>query len=267
VFLAGDAAHAHPPNGGLGMNTGIQDAFDLGWKLAATLEGWGGSNLLASYDMERRPAGARATAVSLMNYERLKAGTQHPAIEDAGVDAEAVRQTIGTMLVEENRKAWHPMGVHLGYIYSPSLIVVPDDSPKPSDDTVHYSPTSFPGARAPHAWLNLSTSTLDLFGEAFVLLKFRDIPTARLEAAATQAKMPLRTKRIDSEDAAKLYEKALVLVRPDGHVAWRGDAEPDNARDVIDVVRGAGPAIAARRVAGPANARARGLKAVEGDAA
>ena len=116
VFIAGDAAHAHPPNGGLGMNTGIQDAFDLGWKLAAALDGWGGADLLASYDHERRPASARAADVSLANYRRLMSAEQSAEIHAPTPAGEAVRRAIGERLVEENEKSWHPVGVHLGYI-------------------------------------------------------------------------------------------------------------------------------------------------------
>ena len=153
VFLAGDAAHAHPPNGGLGMNTGIQDAFDLGWKLAAVLQGWGGPSLLDSYDIERRPASARAAEVSLKNYRRLVSAAQRAEINAPTPEGDAARRAIGDALVEENEKTWHPVGVHLGYIYHPSPIVVPDGTPKPLDDTFGYRPTAFPGARAPHVWL------------------------------------------------------------------------------------------------------------------
>src|SRR5262245_1853139 len=113
VFIAGDAAHAHPPNGGLGMNTGIQDAFDLGWKLAATLQGWGGPALLASYDIERRPAAARAAAVSLDNYRRLISAEQRAEICSPMPTGETARRVIGERLVAENTKSWHPVGVHL----------------------------------------------------------------------------------------------------------------------------------------------------------
>ena len=132
VFLAGDAAHAHPPNGGLGMNTGIQDAFDLGWKLAAMLSGWGGEALLESYDHERRPACARAAEVSLANYRRLVSAAQRAEIYAPTPAGEAARRAIGTGLVEENEKSWHPVGVHLGYIYHPSPIVVPDGTQQPA---------------------------------------------------------------------------------------------------------------------------------------
>jgi 2-polyprenyl-6-methoxyphenol hydroxylase-like FAD-dependent oxidoreductase len=247
VFLAGDAAHAHPPNGGLGMNTGIQDALDLGWKLAAVLDGWGGKRLLDSYDYERRPASARAAEVSLKNYRRLISAAQRAEIYSATSEGAAARRAIGERLVEENEKAWHPIGVHLGYIYHPSPIVVPDGTGEPEDDTFGYRPTTFPGARAPHVWLAPEKSTLDLFGTGFVLLKFEDVATERIEEAARARGVPLAVHRIAHAQAAALYERELVLVRPDGHVAWRGQRQPGDPLKLIDTVRGAGPRIAARR--------------------
>ena len=248
VFLAGDAAHAHPPNGGLGMNTGIQDAFDLGWKLAAVLDGWGGETLLDSYDFERRPASARAAAVSLQNYRRLISAAQRAEIYSPTAEGDAARNAIGKALVEENEKSWHPTGVHLGYIYHPSPVIVPDGTPTPVDDTIGYEPTAFPGARAPHVWLAPSKSILDLFGDGFVLLKFSDLPTDAIERAAVSRGVPLNVHRIEHREAAALYECALVLVRPDGHVAWRGNRQPNNSLSLIETVRGAGPRIAARRL-------------------
>ena len=247
VFIAGDAAHAHPPNGGLGMNTGLQDAFDLGWKLAAVLDGWGGEHLLESYDAERRPASARAAEVSLQNYRRLISAEQRAEIYSATADGEAARRAIGARLVEENEKSWHPVGVHLGYIYHPSPIVVPDGTPQPEDDTFGYQPTAFPGARAPHVWLAPGKSTLDLFGDGFVLMKFAEVPTAAIEAAARERGVPLKVERIEHAEAAALYGRTLVLVRPDGHVAWRANAEPEDAALLIDTVRGKTPGLAARR--------------------
>ena len=246
VFIAGDAAHAHPPNGGLGMNTGIQDAFDLGWKLAAVLDGWGGAALLESYDHERRPASARAAEVSLANYRRLVSAAQRAEIYSPTPEGDAARRAIGERLVEENEKSWHPVGVHLGYIYNPSPIVVPDGTPQPPDDTFGYRPTAFPGARAPHVWLahDLSKqdkSILDLFGDGFVLLKFADAPSAAIERAAAHRGVPLAVHRISNHEAVALYGRRLVLVRPDGHVAWRGDKEPHDAIALIDAVRGAVP--------------------------
>jgi 2-polyprenyl-6-methoxyphenol hydroxylase-like FAD-dependent oxidoreductase len=247
VFLAGDSAHAHPPNGGLGMNTGLQDAFDLGWKLAATLQGWGGDGLLDTYDIERRPASARAAEVSLANYRRLGVNARNADILASTPAGDAARAEAGARLVEENRKSWQPTGVHLGYIYHPSPIVVPDGTPKPADDTVGYVPTSFPGARAPHVWIGEGVSILDLFGAGFIVLNFGQVATANLERAAAEVGMPLRVHHISAPAAARLYAAGVVLVRPDGHVAWRGDALPVDCRTLIDTVRGAGLRASARR--------------------
>ena len=247
VFLAGDAAHAHPPNGGLGMNTGIQDAFDLGWKLDAVLRGWGGPALLDSYDVERRPACNRAAGESLRNYQRLTGPPPEPHIAADGPVGDAARTRLGARLVEDNEKAWHPIGVHLGYSYDPSPVIVPDGSPRPEDDTVGYVPTARPGARAPHAWIGEGRSLLDLFGPGFTLLDFAGVPAGRLEDAARRRCVPLVRHRIEDGDAYALYGRALVLVRPDGHVAWRGDGLPDDCLTLIDTVRGEGSRMAARR--------------------
>jgi hypothetical protein len=213
------------------MNTGIQDAFDLGWKLAAVLQGWGGPVLLDSYDYERRPASARAAEVSLQNYRRLTSAAQRADIDAPTPAGDAARRAIGEQLVEENKKAWYRP---LGYVYHPA------------DDTVGYEPTAFPGARAPHVWLEPDKSILDLFGDGFVLLKFYGIPSEALERAAADRAVPLSVHRITSREAAVLYARKLVLVRPDGHIAWRGDSLPD-VLELIETVRGAGSRIAARR--------------------
>ena len=249
VFLAGDSAHAHPPNGGLGMNTGIQDAFDLGWKLAAVLQGWGGPILLDTYDYERRPASTRATEASLRSYRRVRIDLQHAELDDPTAAGEKLRRELGNQLVEANERTWHPTGVHLGYVYDPSPIVIPDGGPRPIDDEFEYEPSSFPGARAPHAWLSDARSLLDLFGNGFTLLKFADISTDAIEQAARLRKVPLNVHRVENAQAARLYDKPLVLVRPDGHVAWRGERAPQDALAMIDTVRGAGPLVAARRSA------------------
>jgi hypothetical protein len=238
VFLAGDAAHAHPPNGGLGMNTGIQDSFDLGWKLAAMVQGWGGPNLMESYDIERRPASARANLVSLGSFRRLNAAPPDPAIDHPTLEGEAVRRVVGKKLVEENQKSWHPFGVHLGYIYDPSPIVVPDHTPRPQDDTFGYQPTTYPGARAPHVWLTNDRSTLDLYGPGFTLLSFDGAATDGIAQAAAARGVPLICVAIDQPAVLAAYQRTLVLVRPDGHVAWRADAEPADALSLIDTVRG-----------------------------
>jgi hypothetical protein len=229
------------------MNTGIQDAFDLGWKLAGMVQGWGGPGLLDSYDCERRPAASRAVDVSLRNYRSLVSAEQRSHIEMEGASGDAARAAVGAALAKENQKVWQAVGVHLGYIYHPSPIVVADGSEKPMDDTFGYVPTTFPGARAPHVWVADDKSILDLFGMSFVLLDFGAESTAPLQAAAAHRKVPLTVHRIDNPAALSLYGRKLVLVRPDGHVARRGDAPPTDSMELIDTVRGAGLNAAARR--------------------
>ena len=249
VFLAGDACHAHPPNGGFGMNTGIGDAFDLGWKLEATYKGWGGPQLLASYDRERRPVCHRAANESLVNYRRLTASTRFPGIEDAGAEGARLRRELGQRLGEANTKAWQPVGIHLGHVYDPSPINVPDGSAKPAEDTVGYTPSARPGSRAPHFWLRSGVSVLDLFGKGFTLLRFGRLDASALVAAARSRAVPIAVHDIASEEARGLYASALCLVRPDGHVAWRGDAVPADCARLVDVIRGAGSGAAAHSAA------------------
>jgi hypothetical protein len=177
--------------------------------------------------------------MSLSNYRRLRSAAPRDEICAPTPAGAAARREIGARLKQENEKSWHPIGVHLGYIYHPSPIVVPDGTRKPTDDTVGYAPTAIPGARAPHAWLDDGRSILDLFGPGFVLLAFVDVPTAALERAAAQRGVPLTVNRIAAPEIAGLYGRALVLVRPDGHVAWRGDRQPQDALTLIDTVRGA----------------------------
>lgn len=247
VFLAGDSAHAHPPNGGLGMNTGIQDSWDLGWKIAAVHHGWGGPHLLESYDWERRPAASRAAGESLQNYFRLTGTEDEPDLLAETPEGAVARSRLGERLVEENEKAWHPIGVHIGYVYQPSPIVIADDEPAGEDDCVGHVPSARPGARAPHVVLNDGRSILDLFGGGFVLLDFDTGDRSPLTEAAAMRSVPLQHVALAAERTAReLYRGALVLVRPDGHVAWRGDALPEDCLALIDRVRGAADGIACR---------------------
>ena len=238
-FLAGDACHLFVPTGGFGMNTGIGDAVDLAWKIAACLDGWGGANLLTSYEAERRPVGLYNTAEAADNYDRSGAIFAEPAaLEADGPAGDAARASIASLLPPKI-KHFAPIGVHLGYRYENSPLIVPDGTPSMPFDPVHYTPTARPGHRAPHAWLAPKKSTLDLFGRGFTLLRFLGAASETLQRAAETVDMPLAVVEIANEAIASLYEARLVLVRPDGHVAWRGDSSPEDARAIVDRVRGA----------------------------
>jgi 2-polyprenyl-6-methoxyphenol hydroxylase-like FAD-dependent oxidoreductase len=241
VFLAGDAVHQLSPTGALGMNSGIGDAVDLGWKLAAVLQGWGGKNLLASYDAERRPIGIRNVGAASRFYSTNAAfGRGYAALNDDTAEGTAQRAKLGELMEHRVGEEFRTIGLQLGYRYEGSPICVPDGSPATSDQAATYVPTARPGSRAPHVWLGDGCSTLDLFGRAFTLLRFDGVAeVSRIEAAAEKRGMPLQVADVDNAEAGELYERRLVLVRPDGHVAWRADAAPSDPLELIDKVRGA----------------------------
>ena len=240
-FIAGDAAHVMSPTGGFGMNTGIQDVVDLSWKLAATIEGWGGEGLLASYGSERQPIGTRNVTEASGNLRRMLSVPPHPDLLDDTPQGAATREKVGREFSETMRREWFTLGAHLGYRYENSPICWPDGTAAPPDDPRAYVPTARPGHRAPHAFLADGRSTLDLFGRGFALLGFgaAAAEAAPLLEAAKQRNLPLTFAAIAEPHIAALYQRKFVLVRPDGHVAWRGDRMPEDALCVIDVVRGA----------------------------
>jgi 2-polyprenyl-6-methoxyphenol hydroxylase-like FAD-dependent oxidoreductase len=243
VFLAGDAVHAMSPTGGFGMNTGIGDSVDLVWKLSAVLTGWGGDHLLDSYEIERRPTAVRNVAEASKNLKYMMSPGHNPQLLDDTEEGAAVRARLGEEFSAGMRNEWFTLGIHLGYRYDPSPICWPDDTPPPPYDTSHYVATSRAGSRAPHVWLADGRSMLDLFGRGFVLLKLgvNSCDVSRLIDAAYRVGLPLELVEIDEPDVIAAYEARLVLVRPDGHVAWRGDQPPEDPNLLIDCVRGAKP--------------------------
>jgi len=242
VLLVGDSAHTMSPTGGMGMNTGIQEVLDLGWKLQGMLEGWGGPDLLRSYDIERRPIAQRNTRFSTQNFRAWQDTPDPRAVCDETPEGERTRAALGKRLRDSTRVEWESMGLQIGHRYDESPICIPDGTPPVPDDFRIYVPNARPGARAPHAWLKDGRSTLDLFGRAFVLLSFARDNTADVQAmraAAEATGVPLDVAVLDDEpEVARLYAAPLVLVRPDGHVAWRGERAGD-ARHILDVIRGA----------------------------
>jgi 2-polyprenyl-6-methoxyphenol hydroxylase-like FAD-dependent oxidoreductase len=242
VFLAGDAVHQLSPTGALGMNTGIGDAVDLGWKLAAVLNGWGGKDLLSSYDAERRPIGHRNVGMAADFYlEHERFGDELAEIEDDSPAGEELRRRVGEALVQGVGRMFRTTGLQIGYRYEHSPICIADGTPPDPDHAEEPVPSSRPGSRAPHVWLGVGRSILDLFGRGFVLLRLgADAPeVSGLEAAAAACRVPLQTASVTQAAAVQIYQSRLVLVRPDGHVAWRGDEAPANAALIIDKVRGA----------------------------
>ncbi|HLG48081.1 MAG TPA: FAD-dependent monooxygenase [Reyranella sp.] len=206
VFLAGDAAHQYIPTGGYGMNTGIGDAIDLGWKLAAAVKGYAGAGLLSSYDRERRPVGYRNRLASERHTDvRLKIAELYKNERDH----DALARGIAALGNAEN-ESW---GIEFGYRY---------DGVEPHPTT--YEPTTAPGARLPSVFLRDGSALYDRLGRWFTLLRFSDADPSPLIDAAP---VPVETVIVDDPSVAPIYEARLVLVRPDTHVAWRGNACDD----------------------------------------
>jgi 2-polyprenyl-6-methoxyphenol hydroxylase-like FAD-dependent oxidoreductase len=205
VFLAGDAVHQYIPTGGYGMNTGIGDAIDLGWKLAARLKGFAGSRLLESYEAERRPVGYRNRLASERHTDvRIKIGELYQRIADPDVLAREIAN-----LGNAENESW---GIEFGYRYDGVV-----------GDPVRYEPTTVPGARLPSTFLDDGTALYDRLGSWFTLLVFGGAdPSPLIDSAPA----PLDTVLID-DPVAPIYEAKLVLVRPDTHVAWRGNGCSD----------------------------------------
>jgi 2-polyprenyl-6-methoxyphenol hydroxylase-like FAD-dependent oxidoreductase len=242
VFLAGDAVHQLSPTGALGMNTGIGDAVDLGWKLAAVLEGWAGEGLLASYDAERRPVGRRNVDMAAGFFEaHAEFYDGVGAIEDDNAAGDAVRRRVGAAIERNVGAMFRTLGLQLGYRYDDSPICLPDGTPPVPDHPETLLPSARPGARAPHAWLDDGRSMLDLYGRGFVLLRLGgNAPDATaFERAAAARRVPLTIATVAGSRVRELYGAPLALVRPDGHVAWRGATVPADPMAVIDTVRGA----------------------------
>jgi 2-polyprenyl-6-methoxyphenol hydroxylase-like FAD-dependent oxidoreductase len=235
VFIAGDTAHQVSPTGGLGMHTGVCEAVNLGWKLAAMIEGWGGPALLDSYEIECRPMAAYNVEISTRSFHNIVGLPTSGAIETVlPKDDEAKANA-------QLRQLTIPDFIKVQFIFENSPICLYDSSEPDPIEMRKGTQSSQAGSRAPHGWVTDGEAIFDRFGPDFTLLRFGASPedAGGLVAAASERGLPLSVCDIADEALTTLYGKRLVLVRPDGHVAWRGDACPADAAAVIDRVRGA----------------------------
>jgi 2-polyprenyl-6-methoxyphenol hydroxylase-like FAD-dependent oxidoreductase len=242
IFLAGDAVHLVIPTGGLGMNTGVGDANDLSWKLAGTLAGWGGSNLLSSYELERRPIGLHNRDVS----GRAAAGVNswraacRPEIDNDTPEGEANREEVVRLADVGQRLSHEMIGTELGYSYAGSPVICVDDEPPPVMVDDRYQPATRPGSRLPHVWLDDGQALHDRIGTEFTLISLRPAGASLDALSQSFAKFgaQLDILQVDSSIARDVYGYDLVLVRPDLHVVWRGNEPPANHHAIAAVATG-----------------------------
>ena len=245
ALLIGDACHLHPPFGGYGMNMGIADGVDLGWKLAAVLRGWGGAELVASYEAERRPLHQRVMDEAVANHAVLGTQLTRAGIEAADENGARLRAEIGATIQEAKVREFRTLGVVLGSHYSGSPLLIDDGSVAAPDQVCDFTPTARPGSLAPHAWLADGGSLYDGFGSGFTLLVMSDENGGDVERAmqdAASLNIPLTVLMPRERALGELYQARMALIRPDQHVAWRGNAWPGTGTDVLARVCGHGAA-------------------------
>jgi 2-polyprenyl-6-methoxyphenol hydroxylase-like FAD-dependent oxidoreductase len=243
VFLAGDAVHLVIPTGGLGMNSGVGDAIDLSWKLAAVLRGWGGPQLLRSYEIERRQVGERNVGASRYATlgRRKWRSLWRPNIRDNTPAGEQTRHVLAAMADIEQRKSNEMIGAELGYRYvdSPVICNMPGG---PEHLFREYQPTTWPGARLPHAWLDDGTPMQDHVSDGYTILKLgrTEADTGGLERAIRSHGAPVTVLDVPDRIAREIYDYDLILMRPDMHVVWRSQTAPEDPDDVAAIATGHG---------------------------
>jgi hypothetical protein len=226
VFLAGDAVHLMIPTGGLGMNSGVGDAIDLAWKLEGTLRGWGGPNLLASYEVERRQVGERNVAASrYASLGRRKWRSLWRNLDELVAVAKV-----------EQPKSNEMIGAELGYRYEGSPLIA-EEPGGPEHPLRQYVPTTWPGARLPHVWLEGHTAIQDRIGSGYTLLRLGG-STESASPLANAMKAPFEVLDIPDAAARDLYGFDLILLRPDLHIAWRGNRLPAAPHELAALVTG-----------------------------
>ena len=243
VFLAGDSVHLVIPTGGLGMNTGVGDAFDLAWKLIGTLKGWGGPELLDSYEIERRQVGDRNVGASrYANVGRQKWRSIATDEIFSGTEAgESLKRKLIQVADSEQRKGNRMIGAELGYRYvdSPCIDNIPGG---PEHRVGEYNPNVWPGSRLPHCWLDDGSALQDQLSETYILLSLgkKPLDTSKLRQSYEKIGAPVAEVRIESNRLRDLYGFDLLVLRPDMHVAWRGNDAPPNPQEIASISTGHG---------------------------
>ncbi len=241
VWLAGDAVRLVTPAGGYGMNTGVGDALALGWTLAAVIKGWGTPKLFQAYEVERRPVAIRnrdASGDHVLVRFKIAAAMRNAMYEDSK-KGEKIRKKLGDTILKLGNLENEAIGIEAGYRYENSPIICYDnDRTPPPFEWAKLQTSTYPGLRIPAIWLKDGRAIMDLLSNQFTLIRFTDIDVSAFEEAAAKISFPLTILDIRDDRAATIYEKKLILVRPDQHVCWRGDKMPVDTMAIINKVRG-----------------------------
>jgi 2-polyprenyl-6-methoxyphenol hydroxylase-like FAD-dependent oxidoreductase len=241
AFICGDAAHLWVPMAGYGMNAGIADAANLAWLLAAHLSGWAPAGILDAHEAERLPI-TEQVSVFAMNHalslsrQRSEVPDNIDADDDAG---EKARLALGKRAYDLNVQQYCCGGLNFGYYYDKSPIIAYDEGTPPTYGMADFTPSTVPGCRVPHIWLNDGRSLYDALGPDYTLLRFDTaVDVSDLMSEAARGRVPIKLLDVASSESAGVYDRSLVLARPDQHVAWRGDLPPKDPKGLVDLISG-----------------------------
>ena len=241
VFICGDAAHLWVPMAGYGMNAGIADAANLAWLLAAHLSGWAPPGILDAHEAERQPITEQVSLFAMNHALSLsRQRSEVPDNIDAGDEAgEQARMALGKSAYDLNVQQYCCGGLNFGYYYDKSPIIAYDEATPPAYGMADFTPSTVPGCRVPHIWLNDGRSLYDALGPDYTLLRFGTaIDVSDLMSEAARARVPIKLLDVTPGEGAGVYDRSLVLARPDQHVAWRGNRAPENPRGLVGLISG-----------------------------
>ena len=241
VFICGDAAHLWVPMAGYGMNAGIADAANLAWLLAAHLSGWAPAGILDAHEAERLPITEQVSLFAMnhalsLSRQRSEVPDNIDADDEAG---EQARLALGKRAYDLNVQQYCCGGLNFGYYYDKSPIIAYDEATPPAYGMADFTPSTVPGCRVPHIWLNDGRPLYDALGPDYTLLRFDTaVDVSDLMSEAARARVPIKLLDVTSSESAGIYDRSLVLARPDQHVAWRGNLPPKDSRELVDLISG-----------------------------
>ncbi len=241
VFICGDAAHLWVPMAGYGMNAGIADAANLAWLLAAHLSGWAPASILDAHEAERLPI-TEQVSVFAMNHALSLSRQRGEVPSNINADDEAgdhARKEFGRKAYELNVQQYCCGGLNFGYFYDNSPLIAYDEEDPPAYGMADFTPSTVPGCRVPHVFLRDGRSLYDALGPNYTLLRLDPkVDVAPLLLEAKRLNVPIDLLDVISDDAQAVYDRLLVLARPDQHVAWRGNSVPSEAGELVELISG-----------------------------